>query len=468
MKTKVKPWGGRFVEETNKKVEEFTASISYDKRLYRHDIRGSIAHCLALVRAGILTGHESDTIINGLKDILADIEGGRFTFSVEDEDIHMAIEKRLIEKTGDIGKKLHTGRSRNDQVALDIRLYLTYEIGLILEGIGTLQSVIVELARNNLDLIMPGYTHMQAAQPVLFSHYILAYYEMLERDKGRFEDCLKRVDSMPLGSGAIAGSNYPVDREFIAAHLGFSAVSKNSVDAVSDRDFALEFLAASAITMMHLSRLSEELVLWSTSEFGYVDLPDAFCTGSSMMPQKKNPDVPELIRGKSGRVYGSLVSLLVTMKSLPLAYNRDLQEDKEPIFDTVDTIKDSLEIYAGMLKGIKLNSENIRRGGENHLLLATDLADYLVMKGLPFRMAHEVVGRIVQSCIENKRRLDDLTSEEFKSYSELFDLDVKDYLSVEGSVNRKDQAGGTARIRVEKRITDIEALMKGPSEVKGG
>jgi argininosuccinate lyase len=468
MKANIKPWGGRFTKETNKKVEEFTASISYDKRLYRHDIRGSIAHCLALVRAGILSGHESETIIKGLKDILADIEAGRFPFSTEDEDIHMAIEKRLIEKTGDIGKKLHTGRSRNDQVALDIRLYLTDEIGLILKGIGTLQSVIVELARNNLDLIMPGYTHMQAAQPVLFSHYILAYYEMLDRDKGRFEDCLKRVDSMPLGSGAIVGSNYPVDREFIAAQLGFSATSKNSVDAVSDRDFALEFLAASAITMMHLSRLSEELVLWSTSEFGYVDLPDAFCTGSSMMPQKKNPDVPELIRGKSGRVYGSLVSLLVTMKSLPLAYNRDLQEDKEPIFDTVDTIKDSLEIYAGMLKGIRLNSENIKRGGENHLLLATDLADYLVMKGLPFRMAHEVVGRIVQSCIENKRRLDDLTSEELKSYSELFDRDLKDYISVEGSVNRKDQAGGTARIRVEKRIMEIEALMKGLSEGKGG
>ncbi|MEK6577064.1 MAG: argininosuccinate lyase [Nitrospirota bacterium] len=467
MKTKVKPWGGRFIEETNKKVEEFTASISYDKRLYRHDIKGSIAHCLALARAGILSGHESETIIKGLKDILADIEGGRFTFSTGDEDIHMAIEKRLIEKTGDIGKKLHTGRSRNDQVALDIRLYLTEEIDLILKRIGSLQAVIVELARNNIDLIMPGYTHMQAAQPVLFSHYILAYYEMLERDKGRFEDCLKRVDSMPLGSGAIVGSNYPVDREFIAAQLGFSSTSNNSVDAVSDRDFALEFLAASAITMMHLSRLSEELVLWSTSEFGYVDLPDAFCTGSSMMPQKKNPDVPELIRGKSGRVYGSLVSLLVTMKSLPLAYNRDLQEDKEPIFDTVDTIKDSLEIYAGMLKGIKLDSERIRRGGENHLLLATDLADYLVMKGLPFRMAHEVVGRIVQLCIENKRRLDDLSLEEFKSYSELFGFDLKDYLSVERSINRKDQTGGTSRKRVEKRITEIEALMKSPPERKG-
>lgn len=466
MKTKIKPWGGRFTGETNKKVEEFTASISFDKRLYRHDIKGSIVHCMALARARILSSHEAENIIKGLKDILMEIEKGQFPFLPEDEDIHMAIEKRLIEKIGDTGRKLHTSRSRNDQVALDIRLYLRDEIGMIIDRIRSLQSVIVDLAKKNIDLIMPGYTHMQAAQPLLFSHYILAYYEMLERDKERLKDCLKRVDSMPLGSGAISGSNYPVDREFIATQLGFSSVTNNSVDAVSDRDFAIEFLANSAIIMMHLSRLSEELVLWSTIEFGYLDLPDSFCTGSSMMPQKKNPDIPELIRGKSGRVYGSLVSLLVTMKSLPLAYNRDLQEDKEPIFDTIDTIKNSIEIYTEMLKGIKLNHERISGSGENHLLLATDLADYLVMKGLPFRNAHEVVGKIVQFCIENKRRLDSLTPEEFKSYSGLFGADLKDYLSVERSIERKDQVGGTAKNRVKKRIREIGVSMKKTTKEK--
>lgn len=459
MKTKMKPWGGRFIEEINKKVEEFTASIPFDKRLYKHDINGSIVHCTALARAKILSDREADSIIKGLKEILMEIEKGQFSFSLEDEDIHMAIEKRLIQKIGDIGGKLHTGRSRNDQVALDIRLYLMEEIGLIVNMIRSLQYVIVDLAKKNLDLIMPGYTHMQAAQPILFSHYILAYYEMLERDKKRLEDCLNRVDSMPLGSGAMAGSNYPVDREFMTAQLGFSSSTNNSIDAVSDRDFAIEFIAASAIMMMHLSRLSEELVLWSTNEFGYIDLPDSFCTGSSMMPQKKNPDIPELVRGKTGRVYGSLISLLVTMKSLPLAYNRDLQEDKEPLFDTVDTIKSSLEIYAEMLKLIKLNHEQVRRSGENHLLLATDLADYLVMKGLPFRAAHEIVGRIVKFCLENKRRLDSLAPEEFKSYSDLFSADLKDYLSAEKSIGRKDQVGGTARKRVEKRIKEIEGSM---------
>lgn len=467
MKSNIRPWGGRFTKETDKKVEEFTESISFDKRLYRHDIKGSIAHCMALAKAKIISDPEAETIIKGLKDIFREIEEGRFSFPLEDEDIHMAIEKRLIRKIGDIGKKLHTGRSRNDQVALDIRLYLKDEIDLIIGRIRSLQSVIVDLAKKNIDLIMPGYTHMQAAQPLLFSHHILAYYEMLERDRERFIDCLKRVDSMPLGSGAIAGSNYPIDREFIATQLGFSSASKNSIDAVSDRDFAIEFLAASAIIMMHLSRLSEELILWSTNEFGYLDLPDPFCTGSSMMPQKKNPDIPELVRGKTGRVYGSLISLLVTMKSLPLAYNRDLQEDKEPLFDTVDTIKSSLEIYAEMLKEIKLKHEQIRASGKNDLLLATDLADYLAIKGLPFRAAHEVVGRIVKFCLENRRRLDSLAPEEFKSYSDLFSTDLKDYLSVERSIERKDQIGGTARKRVERRIKEIEAL-KGKNSHENG
>src|SRR3990172_8562046 len=392
---KTKPWGGRFTEATNELVEKFTASIPYDWRLYPYDIAGSIAHATMLARTGIITRDESRKIIKGLKDILGEIASGAFEFSVELEDIHMNIEDRLIRKIGPVGGKLHTARSRNDQVALDIRMYLRDEIAEIHELLGLLQKTVVGLAELHRDVVMSGYTHLQRAQPVLFGHHLLAYYEMFERDRGRLVDCFRRVNVLPLGAGALAGTVLPIDRKYVAKLLAFAGVCENSVDAVSDRDFSIEFTAACAQIMMHLSRFAEELVIWSSSEFGFITISDAFATGSSIMPQKKNPDVAELTRGKTGRVFGSLTALLTIMKGLPLAYNRDMQEDKEPVFDASDTVMLTLSVFIEMLKNITVNKDAMRKAAEDGFITATDLADYLVRQGTPFRKAHEVVGKAI-------------------------------------------------------------------------
>jgi len=458
---KKKPWSGRFEKETDKLVEEFTASISFDKRLYKYDIEGSIAHCMMLAKCKIIKNGEAEKIIKGLRDIKKEIDVGRFKFDIALEDIHMNIERRLIDKIGTVGGKLHTARSRNDQVALDIRLYLRDEIGEIVSLIRGLKKSIVKKAKGNIDVIMPGYTHLQMAQPVLFSHHLLAYYDMFDRDEDRFLDMLKRVNVMPLGSAAMAGTNYPIDRKYVAKLLQFPAVTTNSMDAVGDRDFSIEFLSTSAILMMHLSRFSEELIIWSTSEFGFIELDDSFCTGSSIMPQKKNPDVPELVRGKTGRVYGNLMSLLTTMKSLPLAYNKDMQEDKEPLFDTIDTVKASLLIYSKMIGTIKLNRDRLGEAVFQGFMTATDMADYLVMKGLPFRDAHEVVGKVVSFCIKSHKLLSDLTFHELQKFSKSFKKDIFSFIKTEKSVDRKDVIGGTSKRQVLRRITEIEKIIKG-------
>ncbi|GIW55830.1 MAG: argininosuccinate lyase [Nitrospiraceae bacterium] len=451
-----KLWSGRFRDRTDRLVEAFTSSLAFDRRLYAHDIRGSIAHCKTLERAGVLTSRETSEMIRGLEAVKAELDHGRFPFVPEDEDIHMAIERRLTELIGPLGGKLHTGRSRNDQVALDIRLYLRDALKAVTGRLEELERALLAQARAHLDVVMPGYTHLQRAQPVLLAHHLLAYVEMLERDKGRVRDALSRLNVMPLGSGALAGTNYPVDRQYTARLLGFTTVTENSLDAVSDRDFAVEVVAALALIMMHLSRLSEELILWTSQEFQFVDLPDAFCTGSSMMPQKKNPDVPELVRGKTGRVYGHLLALLTILKGLPLSYNRDLQEDKEALFDALDTVSASLEVYAELLKGLTVNREVLERAVASGAMLATELADYLVSKGVPFREAHAITGRIVRFCLDQERNLGDLTLSEIRSFSERFDKDVMDVLTVEGAVERKAQIGGTARKRVEARIKALE------------
>ncbi|WP_447975147.1 argininosuccinate lyase [Nitrospira sp. Kam-Ns4a] len=455
-----KLWAGRFRERTHPAVEAFTASLSFDRRLYAYDIQGSIAHCRTLARAGVLTRRESRAIIKGLEAVRAELDGGRFPVAPQDEDIHMAIERRLTELIGPVGGKLHTGRSRNDQIALDLRLYLRDALGGLQGRLRRLQRAFVKQARANLDVIMPGYTHLQRAQPVLFAHHLLAYVEMLERDHGRLQDALGRLDAMPLGSGALAGTNYPVDRAYTAKLLGFRAVTQNSLDAVSDRDFALEVLSALAILMMHLSRLSEELVLWTSQEFRFVELPDAFCTGSSMMPQKKNPDVPELVRAKTGRVYGHLMALLTVMKGLPLSYNRDLQEDKEALFDALDTVTASVDLYADLVEGLVPQRTALKRAVESGFLLATELADYLVGKGLPFREAHELVGRLVRHCLDHGRDLRALTLADLRGFSERFEKDALDVLTAEGAVERKAQVGGTARKRVEERIKALEAALR--------
>ncbi len=447
-----KPWAGRFTQPTDKFVEEFTASIDFDKRMYSYDIQGSKAHARMLAKQGIIAGEEAETIVEGLESILADIESGDFEFSVSLEDIHMNIEARLIERVGPVGGKLHTARSRNDQVALDVRLYLRDELKEILGYLDKLQEAMLAQAEGNLAVIMPGYTHLQTAQPVLYSHHMLAYYEMIKRDAGRMADVLKRLNVMPLGAGALAGTTFPIDREFVAEQLGFDGVTRNSLDSVSDRDFALEFCSASSILMMHLSRLSEELILWSSADFNFIELTDAFCTGSSIMPQKKNPDVPELVRGKTGRVYGNLISLLTLMKSLPLAYNKDMQEDKEPLFDTIDTVKGSLKIFADMIAEMKVRAENMRVAAARGFSTATDVADYVVRKGLPFRQAHEVVGKTVRYCIENSKDIPELTIDEFKAFSELIEKDIYDYVTLEASVNARRATGGTAREAVEREI----------------
>jgi argininosuccinate lyase len=456
MKNQDKPWGGRFSEPTDREVETFTSSLHYDRRLYRYDIEGSIAHARMLAKQGIITKAEANAIRSGLDEILAAIEAGEFCFSPDDEDIHMAVEKALIVRIGEAGGKLQTGRSRNDQVALDIRLYLRVEIGRVLALTGALKTGLLELAKKEMDVVLPGYTHLQKAQPVLLSHYLLAFWEMFDRDEGRLRDCLKRVSVMPLGAAALAGTGLPLDRGYVAKLLGFKTVTANSMDAVSDRDFVAEFIFAASLIMMHLSRFCEDLILWSTEEFGYIEIADAFTTGSSLMPQKKNPDVAELIRGKTGRVYGNLTALLTILKGLPMTYNRDLQEDKEPLFDTVDTVQACLKILTAMICRITFRRERMETGAEGGFATATDVAEYLVMKGVPFREAHGIVGRLVAYCIEKKKALKNLTLTEFRRFYMGFGKDVFRCLNVRQSVNARKIAGGTAAEAVRRRIAEIE------------
>jgi len=457
---KHKALGGRFSEATNSQVEEYTASIQYDWRLFPYDIAGSVAHAAMLGKTGIIEEAESRRIIAGLKSILQEIADGKFSFSLELEDIHMNIESRLIRKIGPVGGKLHTARSRNDQVALDLRMYLRDEIIEIRRLLRDLQRTIIALAERNQDTVMPGYTHMQRAQPVLFGHHLLAYYEMFERDRERLVDCYRRVNVMPLGSGALAGTVLPIDRKMVANLLGFNGLTENSMDAVSDRDFAIEFVSACSQIMVHISRLAEELVLWSTAEFGFITITDAFTTGSSIMPQKKNPDVAELSRGKAGRVFGNLTALLVLMKGLPLSYNRDMQEDKEPVFDTADTVTQTLAVVAGMLAGMDVHREAMKHASEDGFITATDLADYLVRKGLPFRQAHEVVGRAVLRALSLKCGLKDLSLVEYKKLSSLIKNDVYQSLSVAASVGRRKSQGGTAPANLKKRLAVLKKHVK--------
>jgi argininosuccinate lyase len=442
MKKDEKPWGGRFSEPTDREVEAFTASIHYDRRLYRYDIEGSVAHVRMLEKQGIITKEDAKSIRTGLRGILADIEAGNFAFQTGDEDIHMAIEKALTARIGEAGGKLHAGRSRNDQIALDIRLYLRAEIGRVVELLKALKSGFVELAKKELGAILPGYTHMQKAQPVLLSHYLLAFREMLDRDEARLRDCLKRVNVMPLGVAALSGTGLPIDRSHVARLLKFPIVTANSIDTAS-------------LLMMHLSRFCEDLVLWSGDEFGYVEIADAFTTGSSIMPQKKNPDVAELIRGKTGRVYGNLIALLTILKGLPMTYNRDLQEDKEPLFDTVDTVEACLGILTAMIGCLTFNRKRMEAGAGEGFTTATDVAEYLVMKGVPFREAHGIVGRIVSFCIQNGKELTGLTLREFRRFYKGFEKDVFRCLTVRQSVNARKAKGGTAEETVRRRIAEI-------------
>lgn len=450
--SKDKLWGGRFTQPTDKFVEEFTASIQFDKRLYHQDIRGSVAHARMLGKQGIIPLEDVENIVHGLQQILHQIETGSFDFSISLEDIHMNIEARLSAAIGEAGKRLHTGRSRNDQVALDIRLYLRDEIIDICTYIDLLIDALLIQAEDNLDTIMPGFTHLQTAQPILFAHHLMAYVEMFKRDRARLDDCLKRVNVMPLGSGALAGTTFSIDREYVAEQLDFPLITRNSLDAVSDRDFSLEFLSDASILMMHLSRLSEELIIWSTSAFRFIELSDSFCTGSSIMPQKKNPDVPELVRGKTGRVYGNLMALLTVMKSLPLAYNKDMQEDKEPLFDTIDTVKGSLKIFADMIRDMTVYTDNMRRAAGSGFSTATDVADYLVRKGLPFRDAHEAVGNAVKYCVENEMDITELSLAEWQLFSPYFDMDIFEAITVEACIQARNIPGGTARERVWSEI----------------
>jgi len=462
-KEQSKPWGGRFQEPTSELVEAFTASIAFDRRLYRYDIEGSIAHARMLARQGMISRNEARSIADGLKDILQDIEHGAFEYSSKDEDIHMAIEKALIQRIGDAGAKLHTGRSRNDQVALDVRLYLRAELLEIIECVRRLKAVLLGLAKEQTETILPGYTHLQKAQPVLLAHYLLAYREMLDRDESRLRDCYRRVNVLPLGAAALAGSSLPIDRAYVARLLKFPEISRNSMDTVSDRDFLAEFLFDASLAMMHLSRFCEDLILWSTGEFNFVEIADAFTTGSSIMPQKKNPDVAELIRGKTGRVYGNLVALLTLLKGLPMSYNRDLQEDKEPLFDTVDTVKACLKILAEMIRHMKFNRGKMQQEAEGGFSTATDLAEYLVMKGVPFREAHGIVGKLVRFCIESNKDLAALSMEEFSPFCSLIGADVYDCLSLQNSVQSRKSYGGTAGEQVREQIRRIEAQVAQPS-----
>ncbi len=451
-----KLWGGRFNEKTAASVEAFTASIHYDARLYRHDINGSRAHARMLAKQGLITQAECEQIQKGLSEIEAEIDSGAFVFRPELEDIHMNIEKTLVEKIGSAGERLHTARSRNDQIALDIRLYLREESRRLIELLTNVQRAFARLARRYEGAIMPGYTHMQRAQPVLVAHHLLAYVEMFGRDRERLVDGLKRINIMPLGAAALAGSGLPIDREFVARELDFPAISANSMDSVADRDFAIEFLSACTLIQLHLSRLSEELVLWTTEEFSFVRLDDSFCTGSSIMPQKKNPDIPELIRGKAGRVTGNLMCLITLVKGLPMTYNRDLQEDKEPIFDTVDTVSTSLAIMAELLDHLEFNRERLKRATLGGYMTATDLADYLVKKDVPFRQAHAIVGRTVAYGISTGKELIEFTLDELKQFSPLIEADVFEVLSVEGSVQSRVSLGGTSGTCVAAALAKVE------------
>ncbi len=447
-----KAWSGRFKEPVAELVQKYTASIFFDKRLAEFDIQGSLAHARMLCSCDILSNDDLESIEKGLQTILEEIREGKFEWSVELEDVHLNIEKRLTTLVGDAGKRLHTARSRNDQVATDIRLFLRHEIDGIDELIQALQKAILDLAEKHVDTVMPGFTHLQVAQPVSFGHHLMAYFEMLDRDRDRLKDCRRRLNRLPLGSAALAGTSYPIDRAYVAEMLGFEGVCENSLDAVSDRDFAMEFCAFSAILMTHLSRFSEELILWMNPGFGFIDIADRFCTGSSIMPQKKNPDVPELVRGKTGRVNGHLVALLTLMKSQPLAYNKDNQEDKEPLFDTIDTVTATLGIYAEMIPGIKVNKSAMREAAKKGYATATDLADYLVKKGLPFRDAHEAVARAVRLCDEKGCDIGAVSLPELRQFSQLIDEDVYKVLTLEGSLESRDHVGGTAPRQVKLAI----------------
>ena len=457
-----KPWEGRFAEKTHRLVEAFTSSIDIDKRLYAYDIEGSIAHSKMLARQGIISEKEAAEIIRGLDMVRQEIERGEFQFDDSLEDIHMHIEARLVALVGSVAQKLHTARSRNDQVALDVRLYLRAETRRLIDLLKDLQEVFVRLAESHQTVVLPGYTHLQRAQPVLLSHHWLAYCEMFARDSQRMRDCLKRINVMPLGSAALAGTPHPIDRQYVAELLDFPEVSANSMDAVADRDFIIEFLSAASLTMIHLSRLSEELILWSSSEFNFIELPDAFATGSSIMPQKKNPDVPELVRGKTGRVLGSLVSLLTLMKSLPLAYNRDMQEDKAPLFDTVDTVNACLLVFLAMLPRIHIRQEVMAQAASSGYLNATDLADYLVERGMPFRQAHSCVGQAVRCALGQGKELQDLTLEELKGFTPLIEKDIFKRIATREVVDRRRSAGGTggdcvtAAIKTARRRLEMD------------
>ena len=447
-----KVWSGRFNEPVSELVKRYTASVDFDKRLAAFDIQGSLAHSKMLGAQGIISQDDVAQIAQGLNEILQEIQAGQFEWRLDLEDVHLNIEKRLTDKIGDAGKRLHTGRSRNDQVSTDVRLWLRSVADDVIAGIRKLQTSIVDLAETHFDTAMPGFTHLQVAQPVTFGHHLLAYFEMLQRDAARFADARKRINRLPLGAAALAGTSYPIDREMVAKELGFDGVCENSLDAVSDRDFAIEFTAAAALVMTHLSRFSEELILWSSPRFAFVDIADRFCTGSSIMPQKKNPDVPELVRGKTGRVTGHLMALLTLMKSQPLAYNKDNQEDKEPLFDTADTLLVTLEIYADMLRGIKVNKEAMRQAATEGFATATDLADYLVKKGTPFRDAHEVVALAVRNAVDKGCDLSDLPLAELQKFSAQISEDVYQVLTLEGSLASRNHIGGTAPAQVKQAI----------------
>lgn len=454
-----KLWGGRFQKSTDKKVDDFNSSIRFDKRMYKQDIKGSIAHATMLGKQNIIPKEDSDKIVAELKNILKDIEDGKVEFEIDAEDIHMNIEKILIERIGDAGKRLHTGRSRNDQVALDIRMYLMDETADIEEMLIHTLNVLVDLASDHTETIMPGYTHLQKAQPVTFAHHLMAYFEMFKRDLSRLRDCRKRTNVMPLGSGALAGTTYPLDREFVASELGFDAVTMNSLDGVSDRDFVIELANCLALVMMHLSRFCEELILWSSNEFSFVEMDDAFSTGSSIMPQKKNPDVAELIRGKAGRVYGHLMGLLTTMKGIPLAYNKDMQEDKEAVFDAIDTVKQCLRVLTPMFSTMQILKDNMKKAALKGFINATDCADYLTKKGMPFRDAYKTVGQLVAQCVREDKSLADLTLEEYKTHSDVFENDVYEAIDLKTCVRGRKVIGGPAPEEVTRQISVIEKFV---------
>ncbi|MCP3875952.1 MAG: argininosuccinate lyase [Desulfobacteraceae bacterium] len=447
-----KLWGGRFTQTTDELVEKFNASIDVDKRLYASDIEGSIAHLKMMAKKSIITQKEADVLIKGLGKVKTKIENNEIEFSASLEDIHMHIEDALGKVAGDVARKLHTGRSRNDQIALDVRIYLKKESRIIIDLLIGFQKALIKMAKKNLKVIMPGYTHLQRAQPVLFSHHLMAYYEMIKRDIQRFEDCLKRIDVMPLGAAALAGTTYPLDREFTKDVLSFAKVSDNSIDSVSDRDFIMEFISHASICMIHFSRLSEELILWSSSEFSFITISDSFTTGSSIMPQKKNPDVAELVRGKTGRVVGNLMCIFTLMKSLPLAYNKDMQEDKEPLFDTVDTLKICTDVYTRMFENIQINKDRMYEACKQGFLNATDLADYLVSKGLAFRHAHAVAGRAVAYALNQGKELNELSIDEFKELNDLITEDVYAFITIDKMISRRASYGGTSFTNVKQAV----------------